>query len=80
MSSAFNQKMKSEDEKEKRKKEKNKQELFIPLKKRSEIPNIEIQIENSCLFPKVGVIGNNEQIKFIGHSKPIIKIIFIQIF
>ena len=78
MSSAFNQKMKSEDEKEKRKKEKNKQELFIPLKKRPEIPNIEIQIENSCVFPKVGVIGNNEQIKFIGHSKPIKKIIFIK--
>ena len=67
-----------EEAKKKKKKPKKKFELFPPLQKRPQAPKIMIQIENSCIFPKVGPVGNSDQITFIGHAKPVIKIIFIK--
>ena len=79
MTSTLNPKIEKDgDEEEKKKKAKKKPELFPPLKKKPEVPSISVQIENSCVFPKVGMIGNNEQITFIGHSKPVVKIIFVK--
>ena len=71
---------KPEEEKEKSpsKKPKIKIELFPKLETKPEAPNIGVQIENTCIFPKVGVVGNNEQITFIGHAKPVIKIVSIK--
>ena len=68
---------KQEEEKEKSptKKPKIKIELFPKLETKPEAPNIGVKIENTCIFPKVGVVGNNEQITFIGHAKPVIKIV-----
>jgi len=71
---------KQEEEKEKSptKKPKIKIELFPKLETKPEAPNIEVKIENTCIFPKVGVVGSNEQITFIGHAKPVIKIVSIK--
>ena len=67
------------DEKDdKAKKPKKKVELFPPLEKRPEAPKIDVLIDNTCIFPKVGMVGNSEQITFIGHAKPVIKIILIK--
>ena len=81
MSNNSNQRMEIKDDetdKKKSKKEKKKVELFPPLEKKPEAPKIEVQVDNTCVFPKVGMVGNNEQITFIGHPKPIIKIILIK--
>lgn len=66
------------NEEGKAKKPKKKVELFPPLKKRPEAPKIDVLIDNTCIFPKVGMVGNSEQITFIGHAKPVIKIISIK--
>ena len=81
MSSTSNPKVENntdEEKKNKKKKVKKKIELFPPLIKKPEAPTINIQIDNSCIFPKVGTIGNSEQITFIGHAKPVIKIILVK--
>lgn len=81
MSSTSNPKVENnadEENKNKKKKVKKKIELFPPLPKRPDAPSISVQIDNSCVFPKVGTIGNSEQITFIGHAKPVIKIILIR--
>ena len=57
---------------------KQKIELFPPLEKKPEAPKIEILIENTCVFPKVGMVGKSDQITFVGHPKPVIKIILIK--
>ena len=80
MSSLSNQdieKINDENENNKSKKPKKKPELFPPLKKKPPAPQITVEIENSCVFPKVGTVENSEQITFIAHSKPVIKIICI---
>jgi WD40 repeat protein len=68
----------SKKEKDHSKKPTVKIELFPPLDKKPEAPKTEILIENSCVFPKVGMVGKSEQITFIGHPKPVIKIILIK--
>ena len=65
-------------EKSKSKKPKKKIELFPPLEKKPKAPEVMVQIENTCAFPKVGTVDNSEQITFIAHAKPVIKIIFIK--
>ena len=81
MSSVSNPKVennKDAHQNNKSKKPKKKIKLFPPLEKRPEAPKIEVHIDNSCVFPKVGTVGNSEQITFIGHAKPVIKIILIK--
>ena len=73
------EKYEAEEGKEKaKKKTKVKIELFPPLDKKPEAPNILVQIENTCVFPKVGMVGKSENIIFIGHPKPVIKIILVK--
>ena len=67
-----------ENEKKPSKKAKKKIELFPPLKTKPQAPKIEVLVENSCVFPKVGMVGKSEQITFVGHAKPVIKIILIK--
>ena len=81
MSSSSNPRIdQNDDDKEqtKSKKPPKKIELFPPLEKKPKAPEIMVQIENTCVFPKVGTVDNSEQITFIGHPKPVIKIILIK--
>jgi len=59
------------------KKPKKKLELFPPLKVISKA-NEEIYLENDTVFPNVGKIGSDNHITYIGHSKPVIKLILIK--
>ena len=59
------------------KKPKKKLELFPPLKVISKA-NEEIYLENGTVFPNVGKIGSDDHITYIGHSKPVIKLILIK--
>ena len=59
------------------KKTKKKVELFPPLKN-IERAKEEIFIENSNIFPNVGKIGLNNKITYIGHPKPVIKLVLIK--
>ena len=59
------------------KKPKKKLELFPPLKTISKA-NEEIYLENDTVFPNVGKIGSDNHITYIGHSKPVIKLILIK--
>ena len=59
------------------KKSKKKVELFPPIKKREKVKE-EIFIENSYIFPNVGKIGLSDKITYIGHIKPVIKLILIK--
>jgi len=71
---------KNEKEKEKLKtsqKKKEKIDLFPPLVKRPKPPEINILIDNKYIFPKVGILGNAVKPSFIGHTKPVIKIIYL---
>ena len=73
---------KDENDKEKEKlkatkKKKEKIDLFPPLVKRPKPPEINILIDNKYIFPKVGILGNGVKPNFIGHTKPIIKIIYL---
>ena len=68
---------KEKDSKKITKKKKEKIDLFPPLVKRPKPPEINILIDNKYIFPKVGKLGNEIKPNFIGHSKPVIKIIYI---
>lgn len=68
---------KEKDSKKITKKKKEKIDLFPPLVKRPKPPEINILIDNKYIFPKVGKLGNEVKPNFIGHSKPVIKIIYI---
>lgn len=59
------------------KKIKKKIELFPPLKKIQKAQE-EIFLENSEIFPNVGKIGTDNHITYIGHPKPVIKLILIK--
>jgi len=59
------------------KKLKKKEELFPPIKKREKVKE-DILIENSNIFPSVGKIGLSNKITYIGHPKPVIKLILIK--
>ena len=68
---------KEKDSKKITKKKKEKIDLFPPLVKRPKPPEINILIDNKYIFPKVGKLGNEIKPNFIGHSKPVIKIIYL---
>ena len=70
---------KNENNSEKEKKPKKKRELFSPIQKR-EKANENIFIENSTVFPNIGKVGQNKHITYIGHPKPVIKLILIKTF
>ena len=59
------------------KKSKKKFELFPPIKKQEKAKE-EIFIENSSIFPNVGKIGLGNKITYIGHPKPVIKLVSIK--
>ena len=65
------------DPEKKSKKKKKKIELWPPLKK-IEKSNEIIFLENKDIFPQVGKIGTNNHITYIGHPKPVIKLILIK--
>ena len=67
----------SEEKSAENKKSKKKIELFPPLKTVSKAQE-EIYLENSTIFPNVGKIGSDNHITYIGHSKPVIKLILIK--
>ena len=67
----------TEEKSAENKKPKKKLELFPPLKTISKA-NEEIYLENSTVFPNVGKIGSDNHITYIGHSKPVIKLILIK--
>ena len=67
----------SEEKSAENKKSKKKIELFPPLKTVSKAKE-EIYLENSTIFPNVGKIGSDNHITYIGHSKPVIKLILIK--
>ena len=59
------------------KKSKEKFVLFPPIKTREKAQE-EIFIENGNIFPNVGKIGLGNKITYIGHSKPVIKLVLIK--
>ena len=67
----------TEENLKKNKKSKRKSELFPPMKK-IEKAQEEIFIENTSIFPNVGKIGVDKHLTYIGHSKPVIKLILIK--
>ena len=67
----------TEEKSAEKKKPKKKLELFPPLKTLSKA-NEEIYLENGTIFPNVGKIGSDNHITYIGHSKPVIKLILIK--
>ena len=67
----------TEEKSTEKKKPKKRLELFPPLKTLSKA-NEEIYLENGTIFPNVGKIGSDNHITYIGHSKPVIKLILIK--
>ena len=66
-----------EKEKSKPKKEKSKIDLFPPLPQEPKGPKINVLIDNKYIFPKVGLIGKESKPYYIGHTKPITRIIYL---
>ena len=67
----------NEQNSNKNKNSKKKFVLFPPLKQ-IEKAKEEIFVENSSIFPNVGKIGLTNKITYIGHPKPVIKLISIK--
>ena len=65
-------------QKEKTKKKKPEPELFPPLPQKPAAPDIKIQIEDTGIFPKVGMIGSSQKISYVGHAKPVIKLLSVK--
>ena len=59
------------------KKIKKKEPLFPPMKK-IEKAKEDILVVNDTIFPSVGKIGLNNKITYIGHPKPVIKLVLIK--
>ena len=57
--------------------EKNQEDLFPPLIKKLNRVKINVLINNKYIFPKVGILGNESKPYYVGHTKPITKLIFI---
>ena len=53
-------------------------ELFPPLPQKPAAPDIKIQIEDTAIFPRVGILGSNEKSSYIGHTKPLTKLISVK--
>ena len=50
-------------------------DLFPPLPKTQKSPPIKILVDNKYIFPKVGLLGKESKPYYIGHTKPITRII-----
>ena len=59
------------------KKIKKKEPLFPPMKK-IEKAKEDILVVNDAIFPSVGKIGLSNKITYIGHPKPVIKLVLIK--
>ena len=68
---------KNKKEDEKSSKENIRQDLFPPLEQKPKGPKINILIDNKSIFPKVGIIGKESKPCYVGHTKPVTKIIYI---
>ena len=53
------------------------EDLFPPLIKDSNKIKINVLIHNKYIFPKIGILGNESKPYYVGHIKPIKKILFI---
>lgn len=51
--------------------------LFPPLKVESNRVKINVLIHNKYIFPKIGILGNESKPYYVGHTKPVTKIVFI---
>ena len=65
------------DSKSKKKKAKEKINLFPPLPQMPKSPKINIYIDNKYIFPKVGLLGKESKPYYVGHTKPITRIIYL---
>ena len=70
-------KAKNKNHKSKLRKQNSALDLFPPLKQKPKIPKINILIENKYIFPKVGLLGKESKPCYVGHIKPITKIIYV---
>ena len=53
------------------------EDLFLPLTKELKKVNINVLIHNKYIFPKIGLLGDRIKPYYIGHTKSVKKIIFI---
>ena len=51
--------------------------LFPPLMIESNRVKINVLIHNKYIFPKIGILGNESKPYYVGHTKPVTKIVFI---
>ena len=51
--------------------------LFPPLIIESNRVKINVLIHNKYIFPKIGILGNESKPYYVGHTKPVTKIVFI---
>lgn len=51
--------------------------LFPPLMEKTNKLKINVLINNKYIFPKVGILGNESKPCYVGHIKPVTKIVFI---
>ena len=72
----LNNKVKEEHKLEKINKKSN-EDLFPPLIKESNKVKMNVLIINKYIFPKVGILGNESKPCYVGHVKPVTKIVFI---
>ena len=70
---------KKEEKKSKSKKKKIKEiiDLFPPLPEKPKAPKVNIYIDNKYIFPKVGLLGKESKPYYVGHTKPITRIIYL---
>ena len=50
-------------------------DVLPPIVKNPNIPKIKILIDNKYIFPKVGLLGKESKPYYVGHTKPITRII-----
>ena len=63
--------------KTKLRKQKSAMDLFPPLLQKPIAPKINILIDNKYIFPKVGLLGKESKPCYVGHTKPITRIIYL---
>ena len=54
-----------------------KEDLFPPIKNGLKRVKINVLINNKYIFPKVGILGNESKPYYVGHTKPVTRIVFI---
>ena len=58
-------------------KKNNNEDLFPPLKIESNRVKMNVLIDNKYIFPKIGILGNESKPYYVGHTKPVTRIVFI---